>query len=144
MMPALALPAGPVAGVGIDLLRIDRIEAAHRRHGDRLIQRILGPHEREVHAQRSARSARRGLAFLATRFAAKEAFSKAIGLGMHMPMAWSRVQVLNRPGGAPHLVLHAELQDWFDQRFAAAHVTLTDELDMVAAVVIVERKIHAA
>jgi holo-[acyl-carrier protein] synthase len=144
MMPALALPAGSVAGVGIDLLHIDRIEAAHRRYGDRLLNRILGPREREVHAQRSVRSARRGLAFLATRFAAKEAFSKAIGLGMHMPMAWSRVQVLNRSGGAPYLLLHAELQDWFDQRFAAAHVTLTDELDMVAALVIVERKIHAA
>ena len=76
--------------------------------------------------------------YLATRFAAKEAFSKAVGLGMRMPMAWSRMQVLNAPSGKPQVVLAGTLQPWYDQRFGTAHVTLTDESDLVMAFVIVE------
>jgi holo-[acyl-carrier protein] synthase len=127
-----------IAGIGTDLLRVDRIERIYARHGDRFVRRVLGLDEQQVHARRLARDPRRGILYLATRFAAKEAFSKAIGLGIHMPMTWSRVQILNRRGGAPEIHLSGPLKDWYDARFGRSHVSMTDESDMVAAFVVVE------
>ena len=77
-----------IAGIGTDIIRIDRIAAALERHGDRFAEKILGPQELEKYHRRKAKVEARGIRFLATRFAAKEAFSKAIGLGMRMPMTW--------------------------------------------------------
>lgn len=127
-----------IAGIGMDLLRIDRIERAMARHGDRFAEKILGPEELQKFHARRARDAARGLRFLATRFAAKEAFSKAIGLGMRVPMNWRRVQTLNAPSGKPVLVLSPELLQWYAPRFGAAHVSITDEFDLAAAYVVVE------
>ena len=132
------MSTGAIAGIGTDLLRVERIERIHARHGDRFVRRILGPDEQLVHQRRQARDPRRGILYLATRFAAKEAFSKAIGLGIHMPMTWSRAQILNRPGGAPEIRLSGPLADWYAVRFGRAHVSMTDECDMVAAFVVVE------
>ena len=132
--------ASAIAGIGIDLLRVDRIRVALERHGDRFAAKILGEAELAVFQARRARAPVRGLRFLATRFAAKEAFSKAIGLGIRLPMTWTRVQTLNMPGGKPTLVLAEPLKSWYDARFGAAHVSITDESDMVAAYVIVEAR----
>jgi holo-[acyl-carrier protein] synthase len=133
-----ALAQQAIAGIGTDLLQVERMARIYARHGQRLVQRVLGPDEQLVHARRAARDPRRGILYLSTRFAAKEAFSKAIGLGIHMPMAWSRVQILNRRGGAPEIHLSGPLKDWYDARFGYAHVSMTDEADMVAAFVVVE------
>ena len=89
-----------IAGIGTDIIEIARIEAAYGRHGRRFAERILGPQELLKFERRLARASSRGMAFLATRFAAKEAFSKAIGLGMHMPMYWRAIEVVNEPSGA--------------------------------------------
>lgn len=129
-----------IAGIGTDLLRIDRIERIHSKYGNKFVRRILGEQEQIVHARRSVRDPQRGIRYLATRFAAKEAFSKAIGLGIHMPMAWSRVQILNRKGGAPEIHLAKPLADWYHERFGQAHVSMTDESDMVSAFVVIESK----
>ncbi|WP_287814274.1 holo-ACP synthase [Achromobacter sp.] len=137
--PAVPAPAA-IGGIGMDLLRIDRIERALARHGDRFAEKILGPEELAKFHARRARDPVRGVRFLATRFAAKEAFSKAVGLGMRMPMTWRRVQTLNAPGGRPVLVIAPELLEWYVQSFGAAHVSITDESDMAAAYVVVERK----
>ncbi len=61
--------------------------------------------------------------YLATRFSAKEAFSKAIGLGMRMPMTWRLCEIAKLPSGKPDIVLHGGLKDWFDARGLSAHVT---------------------
>ncbi|MBJ7263669.1 MAG: holo-ACP synthase, partial [Burkholderiaceae bacterium] len=108
------------------------------RHGNRFAEKILGDDELRVFHARRIRVPARGLRYLATRFAVKEAFSKAIGLGIRMPMTWRRVQTLNASGGRPVLVLAPVLREWYDLRFGAAHVSLTDETDLVAAYVIVE------
>ncbi|PWF22773.1 holo-ACP synthase [Corticimicrobacter populi] len=136
--PALQVASGAIAGIGMDLLRIERIEAALARHGVRFASKILGPDELSVFEARSRRDARRGVRYLATRFCVKEAFSKAIGLGMRHPMWWTRVQTLNAPGGRPVLSLSGELRDWYAPRFGAMHVSITDESDLAAAYVIVE------
>lgn len=128
-----------IAGIGLDLLRVDRIENSLARFGDRFPRRILGPDEYLKYQARSARSPVRGVRYLATRFAVKEAFSKAVGLGMRMPMHWRAVQVINLPSGRPTLqIADRGLQDWYSLRFGPAHVSLTDERDMVAAYVVVE------
>ncbi|RZA14030.1 MAG: holo-[acyl-carrier-protein] synthase, partial [Lysobacteraceae bacterium] len=80
-----------------------------------------------------------GLRFLATRFSAKEAFSKAIGLGMRMPMTWRRCEIANLPSGKPVIVLHGDLKTWFEAQGLRAHVTVTDETDYAASFVVVER-----
>lgn len=80
------------------------------------------------------------MAYLATRFSAKEAFSKAIGLGLHSPMTWRRCEVLNLPSGQPYLQLHDELAAWFEARQLCAHVSVTDENDYATSFVVVERR----
>lgn len=130
--------AAALGGIGVDLLRVDRIGQVYARHGDRFARRILGPQEFEKFLLRHGRDPARGLRFLASRFAAKEAFSKAIGLGMRSPMTWSRMQTLNEPSGKPRVQLSEPLAGWYAQRFGAAHVSITDESDMVAAFVVVE------
>jgi len=127
-----------IAGIGTDLLRLDRVQRVFERHPKRFVRRILGPEEIETFQRRYDRDPRRGVRYLATRFAAKEAFSKAIGLGMHSPMAWSRMQTLNGPGGRPYVKLSEPLASWYGHRFGAAHVSVTDEHDIVAAYVVVE------
>jgi len=131
---------GAIAGIGIDLLKLERIEHAYARWGARFARRILGAEEIVIFQRRAARAPARGLRYLATRFAAKEAFSKAIGLGMHHPMEWRRMQTLNSASGQPQVVLAEPLADWYAERFGKAHVTITDESDLVAAFVVVETR----
>lgn len=133
-----------IAGIGLDLLRLDRVQRVFDRHPERFVRRILGPEEIQTFQRRYQRDPRRGVRYLATRFAAKEAFSKAIGLGMRMPMAWSRMQTLNGPGGRPYVKLSEPLAGWYAQRFGTAHVSVTDEHDIVAAYVVVESLAAAA
>jgi holo-[acyl-carrier protein] synthase len=127
-----------IFGVGTDLIEIPRIEAAVARHGERFVQRILGPSELQRFAQRRAKSERRGIAFLATRFAAKEAISKALGLGMRMPMTWRSAEVVNAPGGKPVVVVHGALKAFIEDHGLRLHVSVTDERSMAMATAIAE------
>lgn len=130
-----------IYGIGTDVCDIRRIAATvARRGGDRFAERVLGPEELQVFHARRARVAARGLSFLATRFSAKEAFSKAVGLGIRMPMTWRACQVLNEPSGKPVLRLSGELAAWFEARGLVAHVTVTDETDYAASFVVVETR----
>jgi holo-[acyl-carrier protein] synthase len=129
-----------IFGIGTDVCDVRRIRAAVERNGDRFATRVLSEDELAVWRRRSARWPERGLRYLATRFSAKEAFSKAVGLGMRMPMAWRLCEIANLPSGKPVIVLHGELKDWFDSRGLQAHVTVTDETDYAASFVVVEQK----
>jgi len=129
-----------IYGIGTDICDIRRIETALGRHGERFAQKVLGPHEIEVFRTRRARVELRGLRYLATRFAAKEAFSKAVGLGMRQPMGWRACEVVNAPSGQPAIQLHGALAVWFDTRGLVAHLTVTDESDYAAAFVVVETR----
>ncbi len=127
-----------IYGIGIDLIEIDRIAQARTRHGDRFVQRILGPDELERYEARRRRSEARGLAFLATRFAAKEAVSKALGLGMRQPMSWRAVQIVNSRSGRPEAVANGALADFIRERGLRLLVSVTDERAMAAAYAIAE------
>ncbi len=127
-----------IHGVGTDLCDIRRIALTLARRGERFAERVLGPDELAVFRARRARVEQRGLRYLATRFSAKESFSKAIGLGIRAPMAWRDCQILNRASGQPHIVLSGALASWFATRGLRAHVSVTDEGDYASSVVVVE------
>jgi holo-[acyl-carrier protein] synthase len=129
-----------IYGIGTDIIRIPRVEQALARHGERFAEKVLGPEELERYHRRKAKVEARGIRFLATRFAAKEAFSKAIGLGMHMPMTWRAMQTLNAPSGKPIVVTSGKLQAFMEEHQLTAQVTITDESDYAVAFVIVEKK----
>ena len=133
-----------IFGIGTDICDIRRIREAQARHGDRFAQKILSEAELVTWRERSARWPERGVRYLATRFSAKEAFSKAIGLGMTMPMTWRNCEIAKHPrghaqAGKPTVVLHGILKEWFDAQNLTAHITVTDETDYAASFCVVEQ-----
>ncbi len=129
-----------IIGIGTDICDVRRIRATLERRGERFAERVLGEHELAVFRARRARAEARGVSYLATRFSAKEAFSKAIGLGIRMPMTWRACEILNEPGGKPFVRLSGVLAEWFDGRGLQAHVSVTDETDYAASFVVVETR----
>lgn len=127
-----------IYGIGADICDIRRIAATLARRGERFATKVLGPHEIEVYRARHAKVPARGLRYLATRFAAKEAFSKAIGLGLRMPMTWRACELVKAASGKPEIKLHGALAAWFEARGLHAHVSVSDETDYAAAFVVVE------
>src|SRR3954454_21610649 len=122
-----------IYGIGTDVCDVRRIRESVARHGERFAGKILSDAELATWRLRSARWPERGLRYLATRFSAKEAFSKAVGLGMRMPMTWRRCEIVNLPSGKPVIVLHGGLKEWFEKQGLTAHVTVTDESDYAAS-----------
>ena len=129
-----------IYGIGTDICDIRRIRASLARHGERFAQRILSDGELATWTERSARWPDRGVSYLATRFSAKEAFSKAIGLGMRLPMTWRNCEITKVASGKPEIVLHGALKAWFDARQLSAHISVTDETDYAASFCVVEKK----
>ena len=128
-----------IYGIGTDICDIRRIKAALDRNGDRFANKVLSDAELKVWRARSARWPERGVRYLATRFSAKEAFSKAIGLGMRMPMTWRLCEISKVASGKPEIVLHGGLKDWFNEKGLTAHITITDESDYAASFCVVEK-----
>lgn len=128
-----------IYGIGTDICDVRRIRASLARHGERFAQRVLSDAEYAIWQQRSARWPERGVRYLATRFSAKEAFSKAIGLGMRQPMSWRLCEIGNEPSGKPAIVLHDGLKDWFEAQGLSAHVSVSDETDYAASFCVVEK-----
>ena len=127
-----------IYGIGTDICDIRRIQASLDKHGDRFAAKVLSDAEFATWKARSARWPARGVRYLATRFSAKEAFSKAIGLGMRMPMTWKLCEIANLKSGKPSIVLHGGLKDWFEAQGLQAHITVTDETDYAASFCVVE------
>lgn len=127
-----------IYGIGTDICDLRRIRATLERRGERFAEKVLGPNELAVFRFRRAKVETRGVSYLATRFSAKEAFSKAIGLGIRRPMTWRACEILNLPSGQPQIRLHGELAAWFEARRLSAHVTVSDETDYAASFVVVE------
>jgi len=127
-----------IFGIGIDVTEIERISASYARFGARFARRILGTQELQRFQMRHDRSHVRGLAYLSTRFAAKEAVAKALGLGMRAPMRWHSVEVLNDVSGRPVVRVYAELKRFVERNRLRLHVSLTDERSTATAYVVAE------
>lgn len=127
-----------IYGIGTDICDIRRIRASLERHGERFAAKVLSDGEMEMYRARSQRWPERGIRFVATRFSAKEAFSKAVGLGMRMPMTWRHCEIGKLPSGQPTIILHGELKTWFEAKGLSAHITVSDEVDYAASFCVVE------
>jgi holo-[acyl-carrier-protein] synthase len=127
-----------IYGIGTDICDIRRIRASLDKHGERFAQKVLSDNEMQTYRARSERWPERGVRYVATRFSAKEAFSKAIGMGMRMPMTWRLCEVAKLPSGQPTIVLHGVLKEWFEAKGLSAHVSVSDESDYATSYVVVE------
>jgi holo-[acyl-carrier-protein] synthase len=128
-----------IYGIGTDICDVRRIKASLERHGDRFAEKVLSEGELATWRARTTRWPDRGLRYLATRFSAKEAFSKAIGMGMRMPKTRRHGEVAQLPSGQPVIVLHGALKEWFEERGLQAHLSVTDETDYAASFCVVEK-----
>jgi holo-[acyl-carrier-protein] synthase len=128
-----------IYGIGTDICDVRRIAASLQRYGERFAQKVLSDAELATYRARSERWPERGVRFVATRFSAKEAFSKAIGMGMRMPMTWRDCEIGRLPSGQPTIVLHRQLKVWFESQGLQAHVSVSDESDYATSYVVVER-----
>ena len=123
-----------IYGVGTDLIEIGRVRKVLERFGERFARRILCESE-----LKRFRAHKQPVAYLAKRFAAKEAFTKALGTGIHAPANWHGLWVVNLKSGKPVLEFSAPLQALLQERkIRNAHLSLTDEREIAAATVILE------
>ena len=129
-----------IFGIGTDIVSIERIERALSRGGDRFLRKVLGEQELLTFFERQGQSPVRGIRYLATRFAAKEAFSKAIGTGVRLPMTLRNMQTVSGNQGRPMIVVSGDLAVWMKERGLSAHVSVSDEVHHVVAFVIVEQR----
>lgn len=123
-----------IHGVGTDIVRVARMEDALARHGERFAERILDVSERPGF-QTSPAPAR----FLAKRFAAKEAFGKALGTGVAVPATLHALRVSHDALGKPYFEYSPGLADYMAERGLTAHLSLSDEADYVVAFAVIER-----
>jgi len=121
-------------GVGVDLLRVERMQKVHARHGERLVQRIL-MREEIVELRRRKNPVRR----LAMSFAAKEAFVKALGTGFR-GVSYRDAGVCHEASGKPSLIFSARMRQRLKKLgITATQVSLADEGGLVCALVVLER-----
>lgn len=125
-----------IFGIGTDIAGIQRMREVHGRYGGKLAQRMLSPEEWGEYAE-----ARDKDVFLTKRFAAKEAFSKAVGTGMRAPVMLTAISVTHDRLGRPGLTFTPELAAWMRARgMGRVHLSISDERDYVVAFVMVEGK----
>ena len=123
-----------IFGIGTDIVEVSRIDASIKQFGEDFAKRILADSEL-LSYQQSQIKAR----FLAKRFAAKEAFSKALGTGLRAPATFQNIAIAHDALGKPILVLASELQDFLTTKsITHTHISISDEKNLAAAFVILE------
>jgi holo-[acyl-carrier protein] synthase len=100
-----------ILGVGTDIIEVARIQASYERFGERFLNRIL--HDNEIAYCLSHKSP---APFLAARFAAKEAISKAFGTGIGARLSWQDMEVGKRESGEPFVILHGNGKKLLEER----------------------------
>lgn len=127
-----------IYGIGTDIVQIKRIEETLVRT-PRFAEKILGADELIEYQQRqNSISALRGLQYLSNRFAAKEAFGKAMRIGMRAPISWHTLQIMNDSNGAPMIVTSGDLALHMQQNQLQVNVSISDESDYAIAFVVIE------
>lgn len=123
-----------IYGIGADIVEVSRIEASIAQFGDDFAKRILAETEMTSYLQSQIKSR-----FLAKRFAAKEAFSKALGTGLRAPATFKNIAVGHDDLGKPILILAAELKAFlYAKNITKTHISISDEKNLAAAFVVLE------
>jgi holo-[acyl-carrier protein] synthase len=123
-----------ILGIGIDIIEVSRIAASYERFGERFLKRILLPDEIKYCLSHAAPAP-----FLAARFAAKEAISKAFGTGIGAQLGWKDMEVGRKESGEPFVIMHEAGRQLLEQRKARAIlISLSHTQQHAAAVAILE------
>lgn len=123
-----------IYGIGTDIVEVTRIESSIAQFGDDFAKRILAESELVSYAESQIKAR-----FLAKRFAAKEAFSKALGTGLRAPATFQNIAVSHDDLGKPILVLAPDLTAWMHQKnIQHTHISISDEKNLAAAFVVLE------
>ncbi|MCF8198392.1 MAG: holo-ACP synthase [Sulfuritalea sp.] len=122
-----------IFGIGTDIVAVARMAEYWQRHGERGLEKMLAPEERE-----SCRSSNDPARFLAKRFAAKEALGKAFGTGIRTPLLLPEICVSHDDLGKPGFVFAPQLAAHFSERRLLAHLSISDEQEYAVAFVILE------
>ena len=122
-----------ILGVGTDIVTISRMAQLYGRHGERALEKLLAPDERDA-----CRRATQPERYLAKRFAAKEALGKALGCGIRAPVLLPAIAVRHDAAGKPEFSYAPDLARYLQSRNLRAHLSLSDETDTALAFVVVE------
>src|SRR5204863_9918731 len=125
-------PFPMILGVGIDIIEVARIHASYERFGERFLKRILHPNEISYCLSHKAPAP-----FLAARFAAKEAISKAFGTGIGAELGWQDMEVGRKESGEPFVLLHEGGQKLFERRGGARFQLSLSHTDTYATAIAV-------
>lgn len=124
-----------IYGIGTDIVDPVRIAASLERYGEKFARRILTDSEWVEYDNSS-----KPVVFLAGRFAAKEAFSKAMGTGLRYPVSLDFITVTHDDLGKPFFKFHADLDQFIDERGVTNHhLSISDEMNLTCAFVILEK-----
>jgi holo-[acyl-carrier protein] synthase len=124
-----------IYGIGTDLVDPVRITRLLERYGERFTRRVLADSEWPEYIKHT-----KPAIFLAKRFAAKEAFSKATGTGLRAPIIFENIAIQHDIQGKPYFEFHQELADWIAQRgIINHHLSISDELTLASAFVVLEK-----
>lgn len=123
-----------IHGIGTDLVAIERLSQMWRRHGERALDKLLAPEERD-----DCRASPDPGRFLAKRFAAKEALGKALGTGIRAPVLLPAIAVRHDQLGRPAFAFAPELAGWIAARALVCHLSLADEAGQALALVVAEK-----
>jgi holo-[acyl-carrier protein] synthase len=118
-----------ILGIGIDIIEVARIKASLERFGERFGQRILLPGEMAY-----CLSHKHPAVFLAARFAAKEAISKAFGTGIGAQLGWQDMEIARKESGEPFVILHGKGRELFESRQARSLLVSISHTEGYAAV----------
>ena len=128
-----------IVGVGTDIVKIERMESSYARLGFAFVERFLTPDEQAVFTQRFEKNQQRGFQYLATRFAAKEALSKAIGTGIRDVVVWQNMKVVSDQNGQPSFELLGGLGALASEQLWRVHLSLSDDAGSAIAFVVLEK-----
>ena len=129
-----------IVGIGCDVVQQERVSQVLERHGDRLAQKLLTESEMRLFEKRRQLSKEHALAYLATRWAAKEAISKALGTGISGDVSFQSMSIMHNDKGAPVAVFNGELKSRLQDEGIYVHISITDEKTVAAAFAVAEKR----
>ena len=130
-----------IRGIGCDVVEVKRVADVLAKHGERFVDRLLTPNEKPLYEKRKLLSREHALAFIASRWAVKEAVSKALGTGIADDVTFHSMEVMHNAKGAPLMIFNEPLKERLMQQGLFVHVSITDEKNVVAAFAVAEQRI---
>ena len=123
-----------IYGVGTDIVDIERVKNILSKNRDGFVKRVLSEHEKALFTNKAESAA-----YFAKRFAAKEAFAKALGTGIGRVVSFQDLTVRNNENGKPHFIPSEKLRQYLvDKKIKQAHLSISDESQNAIAFVVIE------